>query len=288
MPLIRNISDTARWAAIYRARETEHAAPLFRDPFARQLAGERGEQIAKSLKHSERNAWSWVTRTYLFDQMIKSRIDDGCDMVINLAAGLDARPYRLQVPKTLKWVEVDLPEISRYKQEQLRSERPLCELQHIQLDLSDVDERRRLFKKLAGETNRALILTEGLIIYLTDEEVRSLAFDLAAQDSFQHWALDLASPPLLRMLQKTIGKALEEASAPLKFAPIEGPEFFRGSGWKAVDVRSMFHTAGKLKRLPFMLSLLYLIQRSDAYTAKRPWAGVCLLERDQEPLVRAV
>src|SRR3974390_288427 len=41
-PLIRNISDTAFWAAIYRARETEQPNPLFRDPFARRLAGTRG------------------------------------------------------------------------------------------------------------------------------------------------------------------------------------------------------------------------------------------------------
>ena len=56
--LIRNISDTALLAAVYRARETERADALFRDPFARRLAGERGEQIAKSLVFSEKNSWS--------------------------------------------------------------------------------------------------------------------------------------------------------------------------------------------------------------------------------------
>ena len=67
--LIRNISDTALLAAVYRARETERADPLFRDPFARRLAGERGEQIAKSLVLSEKHSWSWFMRTYLFDQL---------------------------------------------------------------------------------------------------------------------------------------------------------------------------------------------------------------------------
>ena len=41
-PLVRNISDTALLAAIYRARETERPDAVFRDPFARRLAGERG------------------------------------------------------------------------------------------------------------------------------------------------------------------------------------------------------------------------------------------------------
>jgi O-methyltransferase involved in polyketide biosynthesis len=33
-PFIRNISDTARWMAVYRARETERPDAHFRDPFA--------------------------------------------------------------------------------------------------------------------------------------------------------------------------------------------------------------------------------------------------------------
>jgi O-methyltransferase involved in polyketide biosynthesis len=36
---IEHISDTARWVAFYRAMETERPDAIFRDPFARQLAG---------------------------------------------------------------------------------------------------------------------------------------------------------------------------------------------------------------------------------------------------------
>jgi hypothetical protein len=57
-PLIRNISDTALLAAVYRARETERQDALFRDPFARRLAGKRGDQIADSIPFSDRNAWA--------------------------------------------------------------------------------------------------------------------------------------------------------------------------------------------------------------------------------------
>ena len=42
-PLVRHISDTAGWVAVYRARETERQDALFHDPFARRPAGERGE-----------------------------------------------------------------------------------------------------------------------------------------------------------------------------------------------------------------------------------------------------
>jgi O-methyltransferase involved in polyketide biosynthesis len=97
-PLIRNVSDTARWVAVYRARETERPDAHFRDPFARRLAGERGEQIAKSMPLGRDNDWSMITRTWLGDQFINEQLQQGVDMVINLAAGLDARPYRMKLP----------------------------------------------------------------------------------------------------------------------------------------------------------------------------------------------
>src|SRR5258708_29524058 len=108
---IRNISDTARWVAVYRARETERTDAVFRDPFARGLAGERGEQIAASMSFAEKNSWPFVARTWLIDQVISSQVKLGTDMVINLAAGLHARPYRMNLPRSLPRIQVDLPEI---------------------------------------------------------------------------------------------------------------------------------------------------------------------------------
>src|SRR5437867_13054011 len=83
---IRNISDTARWAAVYRARETERPDALFRDPFARRLACERGEEIANAIAFSNQNTWSWIARTYLFDHFITQEIAAGSDPVIKLVA----------------------------------------------------------------------------------------------------------------------------------------------------------------------------------------------------------
>ena len=108
-PLIRNVSDTARWVAVYRAQESERRDAHFHDRFARRLAGERGEQIAKSMPLGSDSAWSMITRTYLIDALVRAEIGRGADMVINLAAGLDSRPYRMELPNTLRWVEVDLP-----------------------------------------------------------------------------------------------------------------------------------------------------------------------------------
>jgi methyltransferase (TIGR00027 family) len=278
-PLIRNISDTARWAATYRAGETDRPDALFRDPFARRLAGARGEQIAESMPFSQKSTWSWVMRTYLVDHFITEQVQQGVDMVINLAAGLDARPYRMALPASLKWIEVDLPEILTYKEEILAGEKPVCALERVRLDLSNLSGRRELFEQLGGTANKALVITEGLLVYLTADEVGSLARDLAAPRSFQGWILDIASPGLLRMLQKKIGSQVSQAGAPLKFGPKEGPGFFAPYGWKPLGVRSLLKEAARQKRLPIFLRLMALLPESNGAQGSRPWSGVCLLAK---------
>jgi methyltransferase (TIGR00027 family) len=278
-PLIRDISDTALWAAVFRARETDRPDAVFRDPFARRLAGARGEHIADNLSSGTRQTWAWVTRTYLFDQFIGEQVAEGVDMIVNLAAGLDARPYRMNLPPSLKWVEVDLPDLLSYKEEILRAEKPVCSLDRVGLDLADQQARRELFDQLGHAARQVLILSEGILVYLDREAVSSLADDLARPSSFERWVFDLASPGLLRMLQRQWQQQLEKADAPLKFAPREGPNFFNRHGWQPLEVRSILKTAATLKRLSFGMRLLAKLPESSAEQGSRPWSGICLLEK---------
>src|SRR5882724_9127046 len=142
---VRNVSDTARWVAYFRARETQRPDALFRDPYAERLAGERGFEIARTLPDGNKHEWAWVARTHLFDEFVSREVEQGADLVLNLAAGLDARPYRMQLPAELRWIEVDLPDIIPYKEEILANEKPRCRLERLALDLADEQARRRLF-----------------------------------------------------------------------------------------------------------------------------------------------
>ena len=276
-PTIQHISDTARWAAVFRARESERPNGLFRDPFARKLAGERGEQIAKSTPFHQKNEWSWITRTYLFDKIITEQVAQGLDMVVNLAAGLDTRPYRMALPASLKWVEVDLPDILDYKEAILKDEQPVCSLERVGADLANADTRRALFARLNGETSRALVVSEGLLIYLPVDEVATFAQDVRSIPAFRRWAFDIVSPPLLRMLQKNTHQQFGSEVSPLQFAPQEGPAFFTRYGWKVLEVHSMLKTAAALKRTPFLLNLFALFPENEKSRAKKPWSAACLL-----------
>ncbi len=270
-PVLRDISDTARWVAVYRADA------LFRDPYARRLAGERGEEIAAAMRARSRPEWPFVIRTFLFDSLILEYVRGGGDMVVNLAAGLDARPYRMDLPPSLLWVEVDLPGILSYKEGILEHERPHCRLRRVRIDLRDRGARQNLFAELGRSARNVLIVTEGLMIYLTREEAAALAADLAAPVGFQRWILDLTSPGLRRMLTRQIGALLTEASAPLHFSPEEGPSVFEPQGWYPLDVRPYLKWAARKRRVGLLLRLLALLPRSNGRQGNAIWAAACLL-----------
>jgi methyltransferase (TIGR00027 family) len=275
-PLIRNISDTARWVATYRARESERPNALFHDRFAGRLADERGERIAAATPNVAGSDWPFIVRTYLFDQLIADEVQRGADVVLNLAAGLDARPYRMPLPATLKWIEVDLPEMLEYKAGVLASERPVCALERVPLDLANVAERRELFTRISRTATRTHVLCEWLLIYLSADEVGSLAEDLGAPPGSKCWAVDLASPGLLQMMQGNIAEMVRQGGAPFKFAPPEGPAFFERYGWKSTSVESLQETAARLKRLPLSIRFLSLLPQGKG--PDRIWSGVCRFE----------
>jgi methyltransferase (TIGR00027 family) len=275
---IRDISDTARWVAVYRANETDRADAIFRDPFARALAGERGQQILKAMPFAEDNAWPFIARTYLIDRHIARRVATGVDLVLNLAAGLDTRPYRMDLPASLRWVEVDLPDILDYKEEVLGDAKPVCALERVRLDLSNYDARRGLFARIGRSAANVLVVTEGLLLYLMAAEVCALGGDLAAQASFRQWINDIMSPGLKAMLMERIGPQVQQAGAPFLFAPPEGPAFFEACGWKAAEVRSMLKTARKLDRLPIFLRMIAMLPESPGPQGTRPWSAVCVFE----------
>ena len=104
-----------------------------------------------------------------------------------------------------------------------------------------------------------------------------MATDLAAEEYFSTWIIDLASPGQLKLMQRTTGKDLNEAGAPFKFGPAEGADFFWSYGWEAKDVQGLLKTAAQFKRSP--AELASLLPEPKRIGGNYPWTGVCLLEK---------
>src|SRR5262249_49846825 len=140
------------------------------------------------------------------------------DTVLNLGAGLDTRPYRLDLPEDLLWIEADYPNIIELKESRLAGEKPACKLARIPCNLTSTKARQALLSTAAGEAKRALVLTEGVVPYLTETDVGALADDLRSQAVFRYWIVDYFSPYIRRYQRREI-KKLRMANAPFRFEP---------------------------------------------------------------------
>lgn len=280
---IEHISDTARWVAVYRAMETARPDAIFRDPFAERLAGERGEQIVSELKRGRSLAWPMIVRTAVFDELILDRITNGgVDTIINLAAGLDTRPWRLSLPASLRWFDVDLPAITEYKATAMRGERTSCNYEAIAVDLTDAQARTELFARLDAAASSTLVVTEGLLIYLTPEQVGTLARDIGGIRTARWWLIDLANPQLLKIMNRHWGSAVAAGSAPFQFAPAEGTGFFNKFGWRELVFRSGLEESHRLHREMRMAPLWRLLARLSPPAKRevfRRMSGYVMLER---------
>ena len=172
---IEHVSDTALLVAASRAAESERPNGLIRDPFAARLAGERGLAL---LKNTKTPAWIELgmgLRTRLLDELLATALADGVDTVLSLGAGLDARAWRLDLPANLRWIEVDFPAMLDYKFGVLEDATPKCRLERRSADLNDETERRAVIAEAVRGARKALLICEGLLMYLPGDTVHALA-----------------------------------------------------------------------------------------------------------------
>jgi methyltransferase (TIGR00027 family) len=223
-----------------------------------------------------------IVRPFSIDELLTKAIrSDGVDLVVNLAAGLDARPWRMDRPADLRWVDVDLPGILDYKLGIIGKEPTKCRYEAIRVDLTDAARRQAVLQQLGRGSPRALVISEGLLIYLKPEDVRGLADDLAAAGGFKWWITDIAHPRLLKMMHRMWGKDVLNR-APFRFAPEENTAFFEKSGWKEAEFRSNLEEARRVDRempqMKYWRLVMWMYPRSWKAVMKR-FSGVVLLKR---------
>jgi len=281
---VDKISDTARWMAYARAMEAERPDALFEDPLSRRLAGATGEAIARGIGDAELTARGIAVRTAVMDEMILDTVSrQNVDLILNIAAGLDTRPWRLALPSTLRWVDVDLPEILEYKATVVAAERTICRYEALQADMVDSRSRARALDHCAGG-RRVLVITEGLLVYLTPAQVSALARDLQARASFMWWLTDLTGPRALEMLQRVWGPRLRGAE--FRFGPPDSVDFFERLGWCELAFRSSQEEARRLRRstpTPLLSRIMLALSSASVREEFRRLTGVALLARDTAP-----
>jgi len=262
-PVITGVPDTAFMVAAWRAQESERPDAIFRDPFAARLASERGRVIAERLQANRMGPWQVTVRTVVIDALIRAAVERGVGTVLNLGAGLDARPYRLSWPASLRWIEVDFPQTIAWKEEILRDDRASCRVERIALDLADRPARRRLLEDVSASSPATLVLTEGVVPYLTNDAVGELADDLLQMRGVS-WIVEYVSPEAARF-RKKLPFMRHMRAAPFLFEPADWFGFFAAHGWRTTQEKYLSIEGRRLGRpapLAGWLRALLRIQRA--------------------------
>ncbi len=245
MEKIEHVSDTALMVAACRAIETQRPDGLVHDPLAATLAGDKGMAIARTSSSVEWMCFGIGVRSRFIDELLAAVLAQGkIEAVLNLGAGLDTRPWRADLPADLQWIEVDFEDMLEYKTERLRNERPRCKLERIAADLSMPADRERVFR--AVENRPALMLTEGLLMYLPRQALAALASEVKRDSGVREWIFDVSSKELMQRVHGDMGRDIESVRAEDHLTGQEIIDVVHSHAWRTEEFRSYVHDSIKI------------------------------------------
>jgi methyltransferase (TIGR00027 family) len=183
--LASSVGATATMVAAARALASAEPNPIINDPFAAPLVRAVGLDFfirlvdgdvqippaSESHDGSERDLQfetdSIGVRTRFFDDFFLNAARDGVGQSVILAAGLDARPYRLPWPSGSVVYEVDQPKVIEFKNAAMSalSAEPATERRTVSIDLRD-DWPAALRSSGFDDTKPTAWIAEGLLMYL--------------------------------------------------------------------------------------------------------------------------
>ncbi|MET0416675.1 MAG: SAM-dependent methyltransferase, partial [Actinoplanes sp.] len=185
----QGVGQTAIAVAKFRAAETRRPNRLFADPLAEQFVaaappirrGSGGGWRALlryfrpgNLAHYRTMPHFIAVRTRFFDDFVRAAAQD-CDQVVILAAGLDTRAFRLDLPAGVRVFEIDLPEVLAFKEDVVarHGAQPRAERTPVPADLRD-DWPAALIDAGFQPDRPTAWTAEGLLVYLTEADCEQL------------------------------------------------------------------------------------------------------------------
>jgi methyltransferase (TIGR00027 family) len=177
-----SVGATATMVAAQRALAAAGPDPLIDDPFAAPLVRAVGIDVYTRLvdgkipvgEDSEfdpnRMARGMAVRTRFYDQFFTDATHSGIRQAVILAAGLDARAYRLPWPTGTVVYEVDMPNVIEFKTSTLNKlgAEPTAQRRTVAVDLRD--DWAAALQTAGFDPNAAAAWSaEGLLVYLPPE-----------------------------------------------------------------------------------------------------------------------
>jgi len=238
---------TSRWMAAARARESAREDRLFDDPLAARLSGPAGFKWLRTMDLAATTLGAGpglfsVIRTRFFDEFLADAVHrSGIRQVVLLAAGMDARAFRLEWPSGTRLYELDLTRVLDLKEVELSRlvTTETCERCPVGVDLSGETWPRALADAGHDPEEPSVWLAEGFFLYLNAAEANGLLHKVGVLSaSGSRFGADfinrdfLFSPPAWPLLE-----SFAWLGSPLRFGTNEPESLLAGHGWHARAVQ---------------------------------------------------
>jgi O-methyltransferase involved in polyketide biosynthesis len=223
------INDAALWAVTCRAHETRRPDRVLNDPFAAHLVTIRGDERFGAQVDSVAS-FTLAVIAATIDEVLRQTVHEHqLHTVVSLGAGLDTRPYRLDLPSDLRWIEADLAPVLGYKVLRLAHAAPCCQLRRVDADLSHPGGRRGVMRAIARDVMRGLVLTEGLAARFGLEALDDLIERVPPV--FKYWIVDAVGPP------RTPSTGAVDHRSDRAVPPRDVLDAFVRRGWRPTEFR---------------------------------------------------
>lgn len=254
---LRAVSYTSQWTAAARALESERDDPrLVKDPYARDLAAPRGFELLK--KYGGGGLKEFVAiRTWYLDQAITTAVaETGIRQVVLIAAGMDTRAFRLELPSDVTVFEVDHQSLLQEKRRRLDAlgAKPTVNRLEVGTDLAG-DWLPDLLASGFDRTKPALWIPEALFFFLTEEQAATLLQRMQfVSGPGSQIAVDILSKSLLKSpATQLFLAALRKDGTPWLFGTDEPETFLKKNGWTITELKEPGEKGVAEERWPYVV-----------------------------------
>ncbi len=228
---MKPVSRTAFYCCGVRMQDAESSNPVCGDNYARVFMNKEGLKVLETFQEDDKANTGNVVRHRIIDDILRRELlHEPTLRVVIIGAGFDTRAYRL---KGGSWVELDEPQVIAYKNERLPALESENELQRIAIDFAT----ESLAEKLSNlsEHGPVLIVVEGVLMYLDEQEIRELLQTLRGLFPQHQLVCDLMNRAFFENYAKQIHGKISEMGAPFKFIRDQPAAVFLESGYRQLD-----------------------------------------------------
>ncbi|OBA96594.1 SAM-dependent methyltransferase [Mycobacteriaceae bacterium 1482268.1] len=224
--ITESVGATALGVAWARSQETVSECPLFTDPYAEMFVEEamaRGwelpqRHVAERIRSISGYA---ASRTKWFDEFFIAAGASGIDQAVILAAGLDARAWRLPWNDGSVVYELDQPKVLEFKTDTLEARNVKSAARYVAVPVDLRHNWPKVLREAGFDPNEPTAwAAEGLLPYLSAAD-QDLLFEriaeLSARDSrvaIEAFGAGFFDPQYLADRRERLRQLREEAGAP--------------------------------------------------------------------------